>query len=353
MIYPYFCLHPKFNMLHIVSLDFIVALYPFFLIFLTYILVTMYDNNYRMIVWAWKPFKWCLSRYQRQLDVKASLVETFATFFLLSNVKILGICFDLLGWTTSWDSTGAKSDKQYLLYDADVEYFSLQHLPFALLALVMGFLFVFLPTLLLIVYPCRCFQHCLNSFGFRCQTLHIFMDAFQGSYKTEPRDLRPFSALYLLLRIFLVLSIVIFASKFYVAFNAILMIFSALLFSVFQPYRSNLHNKVDIVSLLMLSLFYVSITAVFIAFYLDAHWLHFGILFFASSVVFMFTHVMIVALYHCRLLTLILKVCKRAPREEDVDILIPGSLDNLDRRSLSCSPNAYTPLLSPNELPAV
>lgn len=95
-IYPYFCLHPNMNILHVVSLDIIIALYPFILIFLTYILVTLYDRNCCLLVWAWRPFKWCLRHYQRQFNVKSSLIEAFATFILLCNVKVLGVCFDLL-----------------------------------------------------------------------------------------------------------------------------------------------------------------------------------------------------------------------------------------------------------------
>ena len=110
--YPCFCLHPKMNILHIASLDFIVALYPFVLIALTYILVCLHDKNNRLIVLAWRPFKWCLRCYQRQFNVKASLVEAFATFILLSSVKILGVCFDLLIPTKAYDETGSKLAKR-------------------------------------------------------------------------------------------------------------------------------------------------------------------------------------------------------------------------------------------------
>ena len=51
--------------------------------------------------------------------------------------------------------------------------------------------------------PCSCFQVCLNRTGCSCQSLHTFMDAFQGHYKNGTngtRDLRFFSGLYLLLR---------------------------------------------------------------------------------------------------------------------------------------------------------
>ena len=88
-----------------------------------------------------------------------------------------------------------------------MEYFGSAHLPYALLAIAISFIFVALPFLLLVIYPCRCFHKCLNYCGLRSQTLHIFMDAFQGSYKTEPRDLRYFSAFYLLLRLLMLLQV--------------------------------------------------------------------------------------------------------------------------------------------------
>ena len=36
-VYPSFCLHPQLNIIHILFLDYIVALYPFILIFITYV----------------------------------------------------------------------------------------------------------------------------------------------------------------------------------------------------------------------------------------------------------------------------------------------------------------------------
>ena len=202
MIYHPFCLHPKASILHIQSLDYIVALYPFILILITYGLVSVYDRNYRLLVWMWKPFKWCLYHYHKQWNIRTSLVEIFGTFILLAYVKILGVCFNLLSVTLTYDIYGNRLKNKYLYYNANIEYFGPQHLPFALLAILMGFVFVILPFLLLVVYPCRCFQKCLNHLGWRCQALHVFMDAFQGSYKTQPRDYRYFSAYYLLLRVF-------------------------------------------------------------------------------------------------------------------------------------------------------
>ena len=258
MLYSPFCLHPKASILHIVSLDYIVALYPFILILMTYGLVSMYDRNYRLLVWMWKPFKLCLHHYHKQLNIRTSLIEIFATFMLLSYVKILGVSFDLLTVTLTYDVYGNHLKNKYLYYNANIEYFGPKHLPFALLALFMGFAFVILPFLPLVIYPCRCFQRCLNLVGWRCRVLHVFMDAFQGSYKTQPHDYRYFSAHYLLLRILLLAQQQIFLSALLIYTSGIIALISAVVMIAFQPYKVNAHNKIDAMLLLLMALFFIS-----------------------------------------------------------------------------------------------
>lgn len=143
------------------------------------------------------------------------------------------------------DETGVQLSSRFTYFDANIEYFGPAHLPFAMVALFAGFLFVLLPFLLLVVYPCRFFQRCVNYTGWRCQALYIFMDAFQGSYKTEPYDLRYFSAYHLLLRFSLLFSTSYIVSSFFVQVSAFVLIISSFIFSVFQPYKNSSHNKVD------------------------------------------------------------------------------------------------------------
>ena len=132
-VYPSFCLHPQLNIIHILLLDYIVALYPFILIFITYVLLTLYDRNYRCLKLAWKPFKYLLGRYQKQWNIQMSLIEAFATFILLSSTKILSVSFDLLTFTIAYDEMGTEIKKKFLFYDANIEYFGHDHLPFAVL----------------------------------------------------------------------------------------------------------------------------------------------------------------------------------------------------------------------------
>ena len=104
--YSPFCLHPEANVFQIMSLDYIVALYPFLLIFITYVLISAHDRQYRLVVWLWMPFKMCVHKYRNTWNIRTSLIEIFATFILLSSVKILGISFQILTFTDTYDVAG-------------------------------------------------------------------------------------------------------------------------------------------------------------------------------------------------------------------------------------------------------
>ena len=254
---PAFCLHPKLNVLEILSLDYITALYPFLLIFITSVLITAYDKQYRLLIWMWKPFKKCFHRYRNTWNIRTSLIEIFASFILLSSIKILQRSFSLLSCMPIYDVTGQKLN-YIVTTSAKVEYFGAQHLPFALLAISISIVFVILPLFLLTVYPCRCFHKCLNSCGLRLQTLHVFMDAFQGSYKIQPRDMRSFSAFYLLLRILMLVHAELFLSPQTHYISGIISLASAALVALVQPYKVNLHNTVDSILLLLMGMYFIS-----------------------------------------------------------------------------------------------
>ena len=256
--YNSFCLHPSMNILHILALDYIIAAYPLFLITVTYVLVKLHDHNFKLIVWLWKPFRRCFIRFRRHWDVKTSLVDAFATFFLLSYVKFLSVSFDLLFPVKLQNVHGDTLNQMYVYYNATIPYFGKQHLPYAILAITVLILFTILPILLLCLYPCQCFQKLLNCCGQRCTVLHTFMDTFQGCYKNRADgryDRRWFSAVYLVSRIALHTVI---ATKHNVGPLLInitfLIILTAILTGVVQPYKSYKYNIVDVVIMLIFAI---------------------------------------------------------------------------------------------------
>ena len=90
-VYPRFCLHPNMSTLQVLALDYIIAAYPLLLIIITYSLVKLHNHNCKLVVWLWKPFRVCFTRFQRQWDIQTSLIEAFASFLLLSYMSSFSV----------------------------------------------------------------------------------------------------------------------------------------------------------------------------------------------------------------------------------------------------------------------
>ena len=256
LLYTPFCMQPHMNTLQVIALDYIIAVYPLILIVLSYLLVTLYDRNVKIIVWLWKPFVPLLIRFRRQWNIRSSLVDAFATFLLLSYVKILSVSVDLLMPVLVYDQNGHTLPQLYLFNQGDVAFFGSHHLPYACLALFFLLTFTLLPMLLLFLYPCSCFQIYLNRTGFRCQSLHIIMDTFQGHYKdgtNGTRDLRFFSGLYLLLRVVLYISAVVTYQVASYAYTTLIVAIMAFSVALARPYKNNLYTMIDTVFLVILT----------------------------------------------------------------------------------------------------
>ena len=176
LLYHPFCLHPEMTTLQVLALYYAIAVYPLLLIVFTYLLVVMHDHNVRIVVWLWKPFHAYFVHFRKKSNVKGSLINTFATFLLLSYVKFLHTSFAFLFPVNVYNIYGRS--KRYLFYDGTVEYFGPEHLPFAILALGVLLVFNIFPLFLLVLYPCQWFQRCLNRYNIQYQLFDTFMDVF-------------------------------------------------------------------------------------------------------------------------------------------------------------------------------
>ena len=129
-----FCLYPKLTALQAFTMDYTVAVFPLVLIMLTYLCVTLHDR-YRVVIWLWSPFNRCLSFFQKEWHIRRSLVDVFATFILLSYVKILDISFNILA-PTALSTVNGTEVKELFIYGS-VKYLQGSHLPFGVLAIGM------------------------------------------------------------------------------------------------------------------------------------------------------------------------------------------------------------------------
>ena len=199
-ILPNICLN--ITTLQALTLEYLLAFYPFALILISYFLIVLHDRRVPVIVAIWKPFNKVLAIFRKSWDIRTSVLDSFATFFLLSYIKILNATADLLTPTQIFKLSSDKS-MFGVYYSPTVPYFGDEHLPYAILAIILVTLFVSVPTIIFTVYPCQFFQQFLSLFPINWHFLHAFVDSFQGCYKdgTEPgtHDCRWFSVPMLLI----------------------------------------------------------------------------------------------------------------------------------------------------------
>ena len=251
------------------ALDYVIAVYPLLLMIISYLLIVLYDRNYRVVTIMWRPFQLLFSLFRRNWDIRTSVVDAYATFFLLSLVKFLSVTFDLLVPTKVYYLYGDYYNYTLALYYAgDIEYFGKEHLPYGILAIAVMCLFVVLPTATLALYPFGFFQKFLNLFPFRWYILHTFVDSFQGCYKngTEPGtcDCRWFSAAYLVLRcVCILLYGMTLNLTFFPSFIIFVLSFILLLVLV-QPYKASASGqlKTNTVFLIIISMLFEALSRV-------------------------------------------------------------------------------------------
>ena len=260
-LYGYICIHSDLSYQQILLLEYVIAIYPLFLILLTFILVKLHDN-FAFVVWLWKPFHRCLAVIRRQWNIRSYLVHAFATFIVLSYIKILNTSFELLRFSHLYDMHGNHILKAYWYYDGRVDMTSKGYIPLLLLALLMLLFFNVFPLVLLLLYPFKHFQRLLNfclSHKSRL-VLQIYMDSFHGCYEDTAHDYRHFATLYLAVRFLNLLMSSIFNYILYLPAAALLFVFSLALIAKFQPYKNKRDIIVDIILLLTIISAFISIT---------------------------------------------------------------------------------------------
>ena len=253
--------------LQTLALDYITAIYPLVLVIITCLAVELHAKNFKPIVWIWKPFSDFLIG-KLNWDIHSSIIKVFSTFLLLSYGKLLSITFDLLVPTRLYNVQGERLGL-YLYYDASYKYLSQEHLPYAILALSITFIFLLPPPLILILCLVRCCRKCLRD---RIFVLQSFAECFYGYYKdgTEPgtRDIRWFPAIAFLFRIIFIFAFFgisknIMCYSFLTIFTTVV----AIIIIICKPYKLPYarYNTIDAMLCLILAMWCASVTCANIA----------------------------------------------------------------------------------------
>ena len=246
--------------LHILVLDYLIAIYPMLLMAAAYTMAELYGFEFRPLRCIWKPFHYFFARFRRHWGIQTTIMDAFVTFFFLSTTKLLSVSFDLLIPTRVLTKYGNLYSWS-LYYDPSIEYFGREHLPYALLAIGILIVFIVFPTSLLLCYQFKIYRKCLKICLIRGEMLDKFVDTFHRYYKDGSNgtwDCRWFAGFFILVKSLAYLVYVLVLSQVAYAFIVILCLIGAAAIVVVQPYKEEykVFNVISANLFLWLGLFF-------------------------------------------------------------------------------------------------
>ena len=206
---PPFCVSQHLNNLRALTLEYFYVVYPLFLISATFVCIELHARNFKLIVIVWKPFHKLFALFRRAWDPRASIINSFSTFLLLSVSKIIlmsNLCLYKSTFSYILGPDGDTYVRSVLYYSPSVSFASKQHIPYLVTSIVFLVFFAFIPSLLLCLYPTRILRKMLHCclFPRLQQGLWIFVETFQGYYRdgsTGQRDFRAISGAHFIILI--------------------------------------------------------------------------------------------------------------------------------------------------------
>ncbi len=260
---------PNISIFKILILDYITAGLPLFFIGVSFLVMKLYERNYRVVVYAWYPFQLLLLHIRQNWDIRSTIADAYCTFFLLSFMKFLSVSFDFIICTKVYVvlANGTISSHLRLFYDASIDYFGPEHCPYAVIAIIILVVFILCPILILLLYQWSWFQKCLFFFP---QIFHETVTRFQECYKDGKegtRDHRWFSGMFLLLRVVIFISFTATPTYLYFVLSAIYILIFSLIMLLVQPFKKERSHylSVNLFFTTLLCLVYISLAGLKIA----------------------------------------------------------------------------------------
>ena len=233
-----FCLWEGARTLDMLAFKLVSIFYGLLLILVTVFVIKKCDYRLRLL---------------KKSKMESYIIHGLAAFLISCYVQCAQISFRILnpiyleGVTFHWNV-------KLVQYSGNIKYFSLDHLPYALPALLVISTIIALPPLFLIWYPAgrkllsKCHLSELKGVQFVEKVLMIdrmkpLLDSFQSSFKDNCRF---FAGLYFLYRVLALATFTLARTlpQFYIAVEIELVIIIAFHASM-QPYQKTWHNVVD------------------------------------------------------------------------------------------------------------
>ena len=235
-----FCLWESASTLDILAFKFVTIIYALLLVIATVKLMNTF-NFYR----------WCPSL--KRNPVKSYVIHGLSALLVMCYAQCTKVSLFILD-SADLTSKGRRYVRKVVFFQGNVDYFSREHLPYAVPALVCIATIVALPPIVLLVYP-MCYRILalfrLNNshfFNFTSRFVSLarlkpFLDSFQSCFKDNYRF---FAGLYFVYRLvlFATASIVTSFTRLYMLMEVELILFLAF-HAIAQPYEKKWQNILD------------------------------------------------------------------------------------------------------------
>ena len=265
---PPLCISQHIEEIYIPLLEFLAAIYPFFLLFLTYGLMKLYGQDFKPIVALWKVFRRVYVQCYRAWDPQSSMIQAFASLMFLSLAKLSFFIWEIFVRTYFIDDKG-KTIKVGLYIDPNVPYFSTKHI--LLMAFSVAVALLFLPPLLiLVVYPTSLYRKISHWISPKWRLrIKTYVEIFHSSFKDGTNGTRDYRSLSVWFFPLGIIALVLYGLVHkltpelrvgitYSYMMAIFMLLSAFLCMLFQPYKENISNILSAGILLIASLLFTT-----------------------------------------------------------------------------------------------
>ena len=251
-ILPPFCVSTELKHIHIILIDCISAFYPLCLICITWIIIKLHFHNIKPVVWLWSKISKCSCIRNRSIRQRNSLIDVFATFFLLSYTKLVytssRILFPLNAMV--YRNNTLSNTHRFAEADARIEYFGKEHALYALITILI-IPFIIAPPVFLILYPIKLFRSLL----FKCHlstrtlaSLNMFVEKYYSCYRDGTgggRDMRSLASMYFILRVIAILIFLIPFLDTSLVLVAIIYVSYGTVIALVRPYKKTYMNVID------------------------------------------------------------------------------------------------------------
>ena len=193
---PPFCISEKLSSVHIQLLTVVPAIYVVVLVITILVLMDLHARNCKVIHF--------LSVFLKHLNITVcgsnAIIYAFATFtFLSSTILALNICILTIYhplYIRSINPNITNTNTRVLYIDPYVVVFSHEHILYLMIAVVPCIFLVFIPALLLCVYPTRIYRRLSQLISTRKQlAITAFAEALHNCFKDGLNGTRDYRAL--------------------------------------------------------------------------------------------------------------------------------------------------------------